>query len=98
MKKILLLLLLTLLSFVLIAQERELSDYEKYRIAKEQELYGIPDTTKTDTVYIVVEQEAEPVIINNYYRDYNEPNLRFSLTFGYLWSPYYQPYYGYYDP
>jgi len=71
MKKLLITLLLTLFSFTLIAQERELSDYEKYRMEKEQELYGTPDTTKTDTVYIVVEQEAEPVIINKYYRDYN---------------------------
>jgi len=77
---------------------RKLSNYEKYRIQKDRERFGEPDTTKTDTVYIVVEQDAEPVVINNYYSDYNQPNLRFSLTFGYLWSPYYQPYYGYYDP
>ncbi len=50
MKKILILLLLTIFSFALVAQERELSDYEKYRMAQEQELYAEPDTTKTDTV------------------------------------------------
>ena len=96
MKK-LLFLLIVLFSFPLMGQERELSDYEKYRMEKEKELYAEEDTTKADTVY-VVEEQAEPVVINNYYID-NEPSLRFNLLFGYSWRPYYQPYYyGYYDP
>jgi len=97
MKKFLLLLSLILLSFALIAQERELSDYEKYRMAQEQEMLAPIDTTKVDTVYIVLEQEAEPVVINNYYSDYNQPNYRDLFTFGYVYRPYYS-YYNYYDP
>ena len=104
MKKILITLLLTVFSFALFAQEPELSDYEKYHMEKEAEMLGettVPDTIH-DTVYVVVEQEAEPVIINNY-NGYNEPNYRFLLTFGYgyHYSGYYDPwYYGYnyYDP
>ena len=99
MKKILILLLLTLFSFVLIAQERELSDYEKYRMQKEAEMLGeitVQDTIH-DTVYVEA-QESEPVIVNNYYVRENQPNLRFLLTFGGIYRPFYQPYYGYYDP
>ena len=92
MKKIFTLLLATFFSLSLMGQERELSDYEKYRMQKEKEehytLYE-SDTVKKDSVY--VEVESEPVVINNYYVD-NEPNLRFNLTFGYHWRPYY------YDP
>jgi len=101
MKKILITLLLTIFSFALIAQERELSDYEKYRMEKEAEMLGeviVPDTIH-DTVYVVLDTpvESETVVINNY-NDYTQPNYRFLLTFGYDWRPYYQPYYGYYDP
>jgi len=193
MKKLLITLLLILLSFMLIAQERELSDYEKYRMEKENELNG----QQQEEVFFIVEdmpqfnggnaeefrkwitksvrypQEAaknnvsgkvyiqfavnsrgevvdaivvrgvdpyldaealrvvntspkwtagkqrgvavkvrftfpinfvldnqkksEPVVINNYY-NYNQPNYRFLMTFGYAYRPYYQPNYDYYDP
>jgi len=96
MKKILLTLLAILFAFVLIGQEAELSNYEKYRIEKDKELYGTPDTTKTDTVYIIVKEKSEPVIINNYYEDNDQPNYRVLLTFGYVYRPYclhYDPFY-----
>ena len=51
MKKILILLLLTLFSFVSIAQERELSDYEKYRMEKERERFVETD----EEVFYIVE-------------------------------------------
>lgn len=82
MKKILLLFTLTLLSFMLIAQDHELTNYEKYRLAQEQELLGVPDTTKTDTIFIEA-QQTEAVVINNYYIEDNQPNYRDLFTFGY---------------
>ena len=196
MKKLLILLLLTLFSFVLIGQERELSDYEKYRMEKDNERLGQQDeevfyivedmpkfkgedgkefrkyiaenvrypkeavqngttgkvivsfivdkngdvtnakveksvdpyldaeairvvesspkwiagkqrgvavnvqfTFPINFVLDVPQEQAEPVVINNYYNDYNQPNYRFLLTFGYhypYYSHYYDPfYYGY---
>ena len=194
MKKLFILLLLTLFSFVLIGQERELSDYEKYRMEKDNEPFGQTDeevfyivedmpkfkgedgkefrkyitenvrypeeavknnitgkviisfvvNKKGEVVNAKVEksidpyldaeairvvesspkwvagkqrgvavnvqftfpinfvldnqEETQPVVINNYYNDYTQPNLRFNLTFGYGYGYHYQPYYGYYDP
>ena len=193
MKKILITLLLTLFSFVLFAQESELSDYEKYRIEKEKEPYQIDEEVfyivedmpkfqgedgkefrKWITQNVVYPQEAikdgitgkvivsfvvnksgevvnakieksinkyldaeairvvmsspkwvagkqrgetvnvqftfpinfvldnqeqsEPVVINNYYNNYNQPDYRFLLTFGYsypYYNHYYDPWYSY---
>ena len=194
MKKILIALLIMVFSFSLFAQEPELSDYEKYRIEKEKELYGEPNEEvfyivedmpkfqgedakefrKYITQNVIYPQEAvkdgitgkvivsfvvdkngkvtkakveksvdqyldaeairvvmsspkwtagkqrgetvkvqftfpinfvldnqqasEPVVINNYYSDYTQPNYRFLLTFGYqypYYSHYYDPWYGY---
>ena len=97
MKKLLITLIITIFSFSLFAQERELSDYELYRMEMEQELYEVQDTSDApDTVYVVLEQEAEPVIVNNYYNGYNQPNYRFLLSFGSFYRPYHQPYNSYY--
>jgi len=194
MKKILILLLLTLFSFVLVAQERELSDYEKYRMEKDNERLGQQDeevfyivedmpkfqgedgkefrkyitenvrypqeavknnitgkvivsfivnkngkvvnaqveksvdiTLDAEAVRVVMsspkwepgkqrgeavnvkftfpinfvldnQEQTEPVVINNYYNDYTQPNLRFNLTFGYgygYYNHYYDPWYNY---
>lgn len=103
MKKIIITLLAILFTFTLIAQERKLSDYEKYRLQKDREehqtLYA-EDSIKTDKM--IVDEKSEPQIINNYFYDYNQPNVHFFSNFGYLWHPYYYNnwyWYGWnYDP
>ena len=97
MKKLIAFIAALFFTFAVFSQERELSDYEKYVLEKEnQELVSaeVPDIiTKVDTVYI---ETKEPTVINNYYID-SEPNLRHNIYFGYSWN--YRPYYsGYYNP
>ena len=103
MKKIFIILLITLFSFSVFAQEKKLSNYEKYRIEKEKKInetqeevfFIVEDMPKFQINFVLDDlQESESVVINNYYNDYNEPNYRFLLTFGYSY-----PYnYGYYNP
>ena len=85
MKKFIITLLTILLTIPLIGQKRELSDYEKYRMMREDEMYAEMDSIKNDTVIIVQKEKSEPVVINNYYINDDEPNLRFLLTFDYGW-------------
>ena len=95
MKKFIAIIVSFFLVFTLNAQEeRELSNYEKYRLAQEEERFNPAPDTIYDTVYVEVEKESEPVV-NNYYYD-NEPSLRFNLLFNYPW--YYRSYYSYWDP
>ena len=193
MKKLFLILITILFTFPLLAQEPELSDYEKYRIEKEKELYQVDEEVfyivedmpkfqgedatefrkwitqnvrypevaiknnitgkviisfvvnkKGEVINAKVEksvdpaldaeairvamaspkwspgmqrgeavnvqftfpinfvldnqEETQPVVINNYYNDYNQPNYRFLLTFGYsypYYNHYYDPWYSY---
>ena len=74
MKKFLLLLLLTLLSFVLIAQERELSDYEKYRIEKDNERLEQQDE---EVFYIVEDMPKFQGKDGKEFRKYIAENVRY---------------------
>lgn len=90
MKRTLILILLAFFSYISFSQEeRELSDYEKYRIEKEKKEHSNDTVYIIDTVYIKDDGET---IVNNYYDD--TPNIRFRLSFGY--SPYW--YHSWYDP
>lgn len=98
MKKVFVIFLSFFLTIPLLSQEetRELSDYEKYRLQKEAEMLGETAAQDTiyDTVYVEVEK-SQPVVINNY-TNYDYPNYRMRLTFGFHY-PYYNHWYGY-DP
>ncbi len=89
--------MLFLFSLVSVAQETELSNYEKYKLAQESERFDItPDTIyKTDTVYIESQTKQKDVVINNYYIEDDFPNYRYALTFGYrsYYRSYYDPFY-----
>ena len=73
MKKIFILLLLTLLSFVLVAQERERSDYEKYRMEKESELYQ----TDEEVFYIVEDMPKFQGKDGKEFRKYITENVKY---------------------
>lgn len=102
MKKLLLIYTLFFLSLLCFSQERELSDYEKYRLEQEQEMLAVKyDTGIYDagaTIPDTIEQQTEVVVINNYYIEDNQPDYRYMLTFGHrpyrsYYDPYYDPYY-----
>jgi hypothetical protein len=94
MKKFLFLIIAIFISFAIYSQDpsQEMSNYEKYVLAKEQ-AENSPDTVyKTDTIFIDTPAE-EPVVINNYYLDY-DPGFSYSVIFGRsYYRPYYDPFY-----
>jgi hypothetical protein len=103
MKKLIFILIGLLFTYISYPQERELSDYEKYRMEKEKEIYysdEVPDTVyvvEKDTVY--VEKETDQTVVNNYYVDNDyDYDWRFRthrrLYFSYN---YYPRHYSYWD-
>jgi len=85
MKKILNILVALLFTIQSVSQTEGLSNYEKYRLEKDEELYEKKDT--------IVEEKSETIIVNNYYDDYEQPNYRYIVVFGWHSIPHYQPYY-----
>ena len=71
MKKIVTILILLLMSLVLIGQERELSDYEKYRMQKEADMLAeTPKDTIHDTIYIEKQESDKYIKQEQYPVDY----------------------------
>lgn len=100
MKKLILLIGICFFSYISFSQDRELSDYEKYKMEQEKERFSKDTIREVDTIYI--ETKAPATIINNYYDydyDYSPRYGRFFISSyypSYYWDRwYYDSYYPY---